>query len=157
MPLTKTATLTAIFSEVLANLAFMFTDDDQADLAPGDVWLETTIRYEGACRGRLCFRCTRDFTRQLAANLLGIDADHEEAAQKAEDAVKEFMNIVCGQLVTTLYGAGPVFNLSIPQCRELSETPALNVTDDPCVASLSIHGSRIQLSHQALENLEPAG
>ena len=153
MSQTRTATLTEIFSEVLAKLAFMFTDDDQAEVALGEVWLETTISYEGAQRGRLCFRCTRDFTRQLAANLLGIDVEQEDAARKAEDAVKDFMNIVCGQLVTALHGSNAVFNLSIPACRELPETPDLDVADDQRVATLSIHRSRIQLIYHADEDL----
>ena len=40
----KAPTLTTILSEVLANLAFMFTDDESAEPAPDDRWLETTIR-----------------------------------------------------------------------------------------------------------------
>ena len=44
----KTATLTTIFSEVLANLAFMFTDDEPGPPSAGDIWLETFISYQGS-------------------------------------------------------------------------------------------------------------
>gem|GEM_PF-6175632 len=58
----KTATLTTIFSEVLANLAFMFSEDEE-DIIPsaGDVWLETEIGYRGPQRGALRFYLPGDF------------------------------------------------------------------------------------------------
>ena len=86
----KSATLTTVFSEVLANLAFMFTDEAPPEPPPGDVWLETTIAYSGPAAGTLRLWCTRGFSTRLAANLLGTDPDTE---QSTEDAVKEFMNI----------------------------------------------------------------
>lgn len=145
----KTRTLTAIFSEVLANLAFMFTDDEQTDLSPGDVWLETTIGYEGPATGTLRFRCTRGFSVLLAANLLGIDPDDATAARQCEDAVREFMNIVCGQFVTAMHGSQDVYNLTIPRTVELSETPDL--TDDGGLtrSSVSVDNHMVQLIYDA--------
>jgi hypothetical protein len=161
MELSRTKTLTAIFSDVLANLAFMFTDDDQVETVPGELWLETTIRYraqgtgrkaEGtsheASAGTLRFRCTRGFCVLLAANLLGIDADDDTAAAQGEDAVKEFMNIVCGQFVTSMYGDDDVFNLSIPQIAELSETPELFADDGDLSSTLSVDHHVVQLTHE---------
>ena len=143
----QTATLTTVFSEVLASLAFMFTDEEQQNPPPDTVWLETKISYYGSFRGTLCFRCTREFSTLLAANLLGIDSEDEQAATAAEDASKEFMNIVCGQLVTALYGTESVFNLSIPQLEVMSNPPDLYVTDDPHVSALWVEGSPVQLSY----------
>src|SRR5690606_5615893 len=128
MGLSTTRTLTAIFSEVLANLAFLFTDDEELETTPDEVWLETTISYHGPESGTLRFRCTRDFCVLLAANLLGIDSEDETAVRQSEDAVREFMNIVCGQFVTSMFGSDHVYNLSIPKSVELAEVPDL--TDD---------------------------
>jgi len=116
----RTATPATIFSEVLANLAFMFTDEDIPAPAPGDPWLETIIEYRGSVCGTLTFLCTRGFARLLAANLLAIDPQDPAADTKAEDAAREFMNIVCGQLVTTLHGAERMFDLSIPRSTPLN-------------------------------------
>ena len=142
----KTATLTTIFSDVLANLAFMFTDDD--DDTPGDQWLETAISYMGPHKGTLVFRCSRSFAALLAANLLGLDAEDEHADESAHDAAREFMNIVCGQLVTTLHGSDDIYNLTIPEVTMLEETPNL-VDDSGDEASvLSVEGHRIQLVYR---------
>ncbi len=157
----KTATLATVFFEVLANLAFMFTDEDPADPRVGDVWLETTIAYSGPGAGTLRLRCTRDFSTRLAANLLGTDPDDPETEQSASDAVKEFMNIVCGQFITAAYGAEEVFNLTIPEIVELSETPGLTACEGETVplqgtiaplqgvetSVVSVDGQLVQLSH----------
>lgn len=141
-------TLTAIFSDVLANLAFMFTEDDLAESAPGEIWIETEIRYEGPECGTLLFRCARDFCVLLAANLLGVDAENDAAATQSEDAVKEFMNIICGQFVTATFGSDDVYNLSIPVTRELPQSPDLELGHgEPFVSTLSVDGFRVQLAH----------
>ncbi len=143
----KTATLATIFSEVLANLAFLFTDEDPADPVPGDVWFETTIGYSGPMAGTLRFLCTRDFSTRLAANLLGTDPDDPDTEQSAGDAVKEFMNIVCGQFVTAAYGTEEVFHITIPEIVELPETPSLTACEEIETTAVSVDGQFVQLSH----------
>lgn len=143
----KTATLATIFSEVLANLAFMFTDEDPADPPVGDLWFETTIAYSGPVAGTLRLWCTRDFSTRLAANLLGTDPDDPGIEQSASDAVKEFMNIVCGQFVTASHGTEEVFSLTIPRIVELCETPDLKAGEEVETTVISVDGQFVQLSH----------
>ena len=148
MQQTKTVTLATIFSDVLANLAFMFGDEEMADPSLDECWLETTISYMGPTCGTLRFRCTSAFTRLLAGNLLGVAPEADDAESKANDAVKEFMNIVCGQLVTALHGDDDVFNLTIPELRPMEELPDLDIGSSDQVACLSVEGHRVQLCYQ---------
>lgn len=143
----KTAALATTFSDVLTNLAFMFTDEETADLPAGEIWLETMIAYDGPVKGYLRLRCTRDFSIRLAANLLGLDPDDPDIHLSANDAVKEFMNIICGQYVTAAHGTEAVFSLTIPELVELSETPELAVCEglESCV--VSVDDQCVQLSH----------
>ncbi len=150
----KTATLATIFSEVLANLAFMFNDEDPAEPPPGGVWFETTVGYSGPAAGTLRLRCTRDFSTRLAANLLGADPNDADTQEKANDAVKEFMNILCGQFITAAYGTEEVFNLTIPVIVELPETPDLTAGEGATprlqgveTSVVSVDGQFVQLSH----------
>lgn len=154
MQQTKT-TLKGLFSEILANLAFMFTDDEDTEASDQDVWLETSISYLGPHRGTLVFHCPHRFTQGLAANLLGVDPEAPEVEDQSQDAVKEFMNILCGQLVTQFFGSEDIYNLSIPECRVLPEMPEFVISQDPNVAGLSVDGSRIQLVH-LIEGGKPA-
>jgi len=142
-----TETLTTIFSEVLADLAFMFTDAEPGDMPLGKRWLETTIGYSGPTTGVLRLRCTREFSIQLAANLLGLDPDDIDTKRSAQDAVKEFMNIVCGQFITAAYGTEEVFDLTIPQVVELPEMPDLEAGGGIEESILSADGQFVQLAH----------
>ncbi|MCK4658132.1 MAG: chemotaxis protein CheX [Phycisphaerae bacterium] len=145
----KTATLTTIFSEVLADLAFMF-NDEEADygVSSADVWLETEISYHGAQSGTLCLWCTRTFSVQLAANLLGVDPHESYAEEQGNDAVKEFMNIVCGQFITAIHGTGAVFDLTIPTLTELPETPRFPQEHGSHFSTVYVEGQRLCLRYK---------
>ena len=68
---------------------------------------------------------------------------------KARDAVKEFMNIICGQFVTAMYGTHDVYNLSIPQLKELTETPEFDEEESPHIATFSVSGHGVQVAHES--------
>ncbi len=140
----KKATLQTIFSEVLADLAFMFTDDEPVETSPDETWFETDIGYEGSTSGTLRLRCTRAFSILLSANLLGTSPDDDDAESNAKDAVKEFMNIICGQYITAMHGTQDVFNLTIPETRELEEPPDFHDEGGES-AMLYVDGHQVQL------------
>jgi chemotaxis protein CheY-P-specific phosphatase CheC len=145
----QTTTLTTVLSEVLANLAFMFTGDGEFDPPVGERWLATKISYGGSVSGALNLTCTATFATRLAANLLGLESEEEASEQESRDAVQEFMNIVCGQYVTAVYGTDDVFNLTIPEVLELSATPVLCAPEDESedLAILSVDDQWMQLIH----------
>lgn len=145
----QTQTLTTIFSEVLANLAFMFTDEGDFVFSPDDQWLETVIAYNGPKTGTLKLNCAREFSNTLAANLLGLNPEEQTEDQHAHDATKEFMNIVCGQFVTAAFGSEDVFDLTIPEIETLQEAPDFSQNGDDEVSILSVDGKPIRLIHMA--------
>lgn len=144
----KSATLKATFSDVLAKLAFMFTEEAENAPLPGQTWLETTISYQGAVCGTLRFRCTREFAVLLAANSLGVDPGDYAASKQSEDAVKEFANIVCGQYVTAAHGAEQAYNLSIPQTAVMRKPPILANNDSGTTCTLCVDSHIVQLAHE---------
>ena len=153
----KIATLATIFSEVLADLAFMFTEDDQADADPADAWLETKIGYRGSECGYLRFRCPAKFCTHLAANLLGVDPTDGNAESQSQDAVKEFMNVVCGHFVTGMYGTEEVFDLTIPETAPLCGPPDLSINDGERIATITVEGFPLQLEYEPGTRAETDG
>ena len=141
--------LTQIVLNVLGDLAFMVTDDQPVDLAPGTVWMQADVSYDGAARGSLRCWCTRGFATELAANLLGIETLDSEAQVKAEDALREFMNVLCGQLVTLWHSRAAVFNLAIPTVRECIGGPSVGAIEARHVCRLSIDGEPLICVYEA--------
>jgi hypothetical protein len=106
--------LSAVVNEVLGNLAFLIGEDEPHETAAAGEWLEFSISYCGPRAGTLRCWCTPKLARQLAANLLGTEPQAGEAEAAAVDACREFINVLCGQLVTAWYGRQAVFTLTIP-------------------------------------------
>ncbi len=122
---TTTPTLPKIFSNILSDMAFIFTSELDADAPPPVLTLKVRIRYTGPNCGTLELRCGGHFAATLAANLLGVEPTDSEADQGRLDALKELMNVVCGNLVTELYGTQGLYELSIPEVSPM-------LPDEPC-------------------------
>lgn len=144
----QTMTLKAIASELLANLAFLFVDETDTAKDTADRWLESDIDFAGPEQGTLWLQCPRGFAKLLAANLLGVDITSNDAEAKAEGAVTEFMNILCGHFVTTVYGSDVTTELSIPRIksipRQTEPDTARQVRES---VPLLVSGFRVQLAH----------
>ncbi len=115
--------LRTVLTNVLGDLAFMITDDEQVELVPGTIWMCGEVSYVGPVTGTVRCWCSRSLATQLAANLLGIEPEVGEAQIAAEDALCEFLNVLCGQLVTAWHGTESVFNLTIPKVTECIDPP----------------------------------
>lgn len=140
--------LATIVGDVLGDLAFLVSDDERPALPAGAVWLECRISYSGPFSGTLRCWCTQSFASQLAANLLGTRPDSDAVREGVGDALGEFMNIVCGQLVTAWHGTDPVFDLSIPTVNECRETPRLDLEQRDGACALSISGEPFYCRHE---------
>jgi len=140
--------LASIVAEVLGDLAFMVTDDAPEELPAGTVWLQAEVRYTGPIVGALRCWCTRGLATRLAANLLGIEPESGEAQVGTEDAAREFMNVLCGQVVTKWHGTESVFTLSIPSVHECLEPPPPGqIRADGC-CRLSVEGEPLLCTYQ---------
>jgi chemotaxis protein CheY-P-specific phosphatase CheC len=147
-PTTNLPDLTTVAVDVLGDLAFMVTDDELLELPTGTVWMQGEVSYFGPVEGTVSCWCTRDFAVRLAANLLGIEPEEGEAQVNAEDSVREFMNVLCGQLVTLWHGTQDVYNLSIPKVTECLETPTVPDTDPRHRSQLSIDGEPLLFAYR---------
>ncbi|MDX9974039.1 MAG: chemotaxis protein CheX [FCB group bacterium] len=109
--------LADVFREIIEQLAFMFAEPVEKAEVPGVSGDTLGIRMEfsGPFAGRLSLAASRSEGVEVAANILGLDSDDPSAQVRAEDALKEVLNVTCGRLLTELAGAEPVFQLTVPQ------------------------------------------
>ncbi len=137
-----------VVADVLGDLAFMVTDDGPVELPPGASWLQADITYQGENVGSLRCWCTRELATKLAASLLATEADAGEAQAAADDALREFMNVLCGQLVTAWHGTAGVYTLTIPTVREFLGTPALPPAEPGRSCQLLVEGEPLLCVYQ---------
>ncbi len=105
--------LQELISEVIEEFAMMVMEPAEPDVqvTPEIVgWIDFT----GVTRGRLSMACGMQMGSMLAATLLGLDEDEQEAAEKSADAVGEMLNVIGGHVITAMYEASDRITLSLP-------------------------------------------
>jgi chemotaxis protein CheY-P-specific phosphatase CheC len=114
--------LAQVFTDVLEQLAFMFVDEPDSDgpEEPADLAV-ATMSFNGPFSGQLSLVVPRAMAPTLAANVLGLDLEDGSITQAPYDALKELLNVTCGNLLTAIAGDEPVFDLTVP---EIEERPA---------------------------------
>ena len=91
------------------------------------------ITFNGPNNGEFIISLPKELTKEISANMLGVDEDDPDVEQKSIDAAKEILNIVCGNMLPKIYGEEPIFYLSAPYIREkmvegINETKNYDIT-----------------------------
>ena len=107
--------MTNVTTETLEKLAFMFAfpDDDPKD-RPTDSMTVGSVSFKGPFSGTLSMAISTEALRELAANMLGLDEGEEPEEEQMSDALKETMNVVCGNLLPAVAGDETVFDIGVP-------------------------------------------
>ncbi|MFC1734482.1 chemotaxis protein CheX [Candidatus Hydrogenedentota bacterium] len=138
--------------EVLESMAFVFTDPvDASELAPGPgPFFKVSMHYTGPQKGCLGLAAPVSLAIEMGANMLG--ADESEDTGLAADALKELLNIICGQFLTRYYGETPIFDLSVPLIQEIERAEWGNLATTEGALLLEADESQIIASY----SVEPA-
>jgi len=138
----KREVFTRVLEEVLEQLAFMFGKvvDKEEIFTENEKYLHVTMEFKGAQTGDVGIAISAWLGVVLASNILGIDEGEEVALDKSADALKELLNIVCGQLLTTVYGEEPVFDLTVPELVALDKVEWMNLVDSPETIVMMVEG-----------------
>lgn len=85
-----------------------------------DLYLGST-EFHGVMHGSIKVLCGHPFMNCLCRNLLGLSEDEEISEEQSQDALKELMNVFCGNFLTQTYGDDTVFDLVYPEVVHPSE------------------------------------
>ena len=85
-------------------------------------YLSVSIPFSGDIALRFCLSLNREVAKMIACRFLEEDIDDDELI--AENAA-EFLNVVCGNIVTRLERDGKRTSISIPQIVSGSEQPSI--------------------------------
>jgi len=142
-----------VAEDVLGKLAFMFSypDDEMAgadESKPPDVPVTTCVSFKGPFEGSLLMHVSPMILPELAGNMLGLDDEETAGEEEQYDALKELINVICGNLLPEIAGKQALFKVGVPRiCRkdEISDEKPLvqirlMVEDEYCELCLYIPG-----------------
>ena len=127
-------TLCYVAEEQFESLAFMFPLPEDPDRTPVDEWTTVSVEFSGPFGGRLYLALPSEMLPILGANMLGMVEGPPGRAEQL-DALKEFINVVCGNLLPTIAGAEAVFNVGAPQLLGMGPAPQFPADVTPVAAT----------------------
>ena len=140
--------LTAIASDTLEKLAFLFADvdDERANDGPDPAWTGR-VDFNGYFGGSLWMRISTCVIPELAGNMLGIDDDAEISEAEQQDALKEILNVICGNALPAIAGDQVEFSIEAPEVLSPEDAAKLNQKNKPaCVVRLVLEDGFCDLS-----------
>ena len=140
-------TLVQVTIQVLERFAFLMGDPpepgDRPPAFPSPSWL-VTIAFTGPRAGVIGIVVPPALAAQAAANLHGVEPS-QTTEEQAVDAVKELLNIVCGNYLHEIEGNKPLFDLSSPAHQAVAWERAAQYVQGKTQAALVVEGSPLLL------------
>jgi chemotaxis protein CheY-P-specific phosphatase CheC len=116
MPETQTHCVVETLIEALDTMAFIASEPIVEPTPCPQEPLLVRMSYSGTRSGQVLIIAPRAFGLLLAANVLGTEPDDPEAQARADDALKELLNVTVGAMMPRLAeNEQDVFTLSLPE------------------------------------------
>lgn len=107
--------LAEVTTDTLERLAFIFASPVADGPAVEESALETVrVDFSGGFTGGLELSLSTSVLVELAANMLGADEGRTLSADEQRDALKELVNVVCGNLLPAVAGRAKEFTIGTP-------------------------------------------
>lgn len=110
--------ISKVAEKTLGELAFMLImPQDKDENNDQIVWgYGSSVEFTGPFSGRLFISITSDMMEPLATNMLGLELGEEPPeGVKVEDALRELLNVICGNLLPVMASNEVVFNIAGPE------------------------------------------
>lgn len=137
----KILTSTAI--ETLERLAFIFSSAEEENDVIISEMKAADVSFTGPFSGRLMMKISTPVVLEMTANMLGID-ESEATSEQQFDAMKETLNVLCGNLLPAIGGSHVIFNISVPRIIVQEPEKEISIENKDgqslAVARLSIDG-----------------
>ena len=144
--------LMEIAAQTLEQLAFIFSFPDDTD--PDAIWEEATtgcrVEFSGPSQGELLLLISNAAMPELTSNMLGMDEDEVPPEDQQRDALREALNVVCGNLLPRIGGTEAVYDIQSPEILDAGTARSLldQIKTDPrgyASAHLSLDDGGCQL------------
>lgn len=107
--------LVEVTADTLEKLAFIFTfPTEDAPAMDGQDQAVVRVDFSGPFGGGMELSLPSSALGELAVNMLGAEDGEELSPEQQRDALKELINVVCGNVLPVLAGHTEEFNLRPP-------------------------------------------
>ena len=108
-------TMRRVAEDVFASLAFMFPVDADPATASQEPPKRAAIDFRGPVNGTLVLSVAEEMLGPLASNMLGLEDGVLPSAAQKQDALKEILNVICGNLLPAIVSSREVFSIGAPR------------------------------------------
>ena len=108
-------TMLEVIEDTLASLAFMFPveSDTPAALDP-NATERVMVEFSGPFRGVLLLSASPEMLEPLATSMLGLEDGTSPCQEQKQDAFRELLNVICGNLLPKIASPREVFYIHEP-------------------------------------------
>ena len=141
--------LTDVVVDTLEKLAFLFAVPLEGS-APEDTQELATVqvRFSGPLCGGMQLSLSLPVLAELAGNMLGADDGSALSADEQHDAMRELINVVCGNLLPLIAGNSAEFNIQTPFISAAGTSAAGEFGPVAAVSNLSVESGICQVALQ---------
>ncbi len=144
--------LTGVVADTLEKLAFLFAVPLEGPASVDTRELSTVrVRFSGPCCGGMQLSLSRPVLAELAGNMLGADDGSALSADEQHDALRELINVICGNLLPLIGGKNAEFNIQTPfipaggapgagEFGPVNAASILSVESGICLVALQLDG-----------------
>ena len=107
--------LLQVAEDTFTQLTFMFPEDagyEDPVSTPSDIM--ASVQFKGPFSGVLTIETSFPVLAEMTANMLGSGTGETSKEEKA-DALKEILNVICGNVLPKIGGTTAVFDIGAPQ------------------------------------------
>lgn len=103
-------------ADTLEKLAFMFASlYDLGEAIEKDPDTGVCVSFNGPFSGTLGMKVSKEVLGEIAVNMLGADDEDDITLDDKNDALKETINVICGNILPAIGGKQAVFNIDAPK------------------------------------------
>lgn len=108
--------ISTVVTETIEKLVFMFaspyTPENSTEEDPD---LGVSVSFSGPFSGTLGMKVSGEVLSEIAVNMLGVDSEDEITLEDKNDALKETINVFCGNILPVIGGKSAVFDIGAPE------------------------------------------
>jgi len=140
-------TLYNVAEDVLEKLAFIFSfPEDERENMDYNAAMGAKVSFTGPFTGTLIMAVSLEALPELAGNMLGLEDDDETTLEQQQDALKELINVVCGNLLPAISGKQSVFNVNPPEIMSHNDSVVADDAPSPvAIAKMDLDDGQCDL------------